>query len=290
MALALSCQWRFSCDAVVTPFAVSVRGNHVRLLVLGTSSTSGWGLADTNRAWPWLAEAELPDLLGEPVEMEHVRVFPTGPKAVPMAMAAVERFQPDTVVFSFGAYPCAVRTVSEKIRQTLGPRAYGWFRRAEKRFDRVLGSSAQKPRRVNTWLRWVGRHTIGAAPMASFEEVTGIQSEILQGLSKLEHALVIVYAEPYITKWASQGDPSANFVLDRDRELIHSIARKHHFLIAECKQEYLTAPDPDALFLSDALHKSELGHRIQADCLYRTLACEPSPYAERMVAAAGAKG
>lgn len=228
-------------------------------------------------------------MLGELVEMEHVRVFPTGPKAVPMAMAAVERFQPDTVVFSFGAYPCAVATVSEKIRQKLGPRAYRWFRRAEIRFDSATRSSAQQPRRVNRWLRWAGRHTIGVAPMASFEEVTGIQSEILQGLSKLEHALVVVYCEPYITKWASQGDPGANFVLERDRELMHGIARKHHFLIAECKREFLDAPDPDALFLSDALHKSELGHRIQADCLYRALAQEPSPYAERL-AGSGAAG
>ncbi len=254
----------------------------MRLLVLGTSSTSGLGLPDTKKAWPWLAEAELPARLGEPVEMEHIRVFPTGPKAVPMAMAAVERFHPDTVVFSFGAYPCAVATVSEKIRQKLGPRAYSWFRRAEKRFDSVLGSTAQKPRRLNSWLRWVGRHTIGAAPMASFEEVTGIQTEILQGLSKLEHALVVVYCEPYITKWASQGDANANFILEQDRDLMHGLARKHHFLIAECKQEFLSAPDPDALFLSDALHKSETGHRIQADCFYRALGTAPSPYAGRM--------
>lgn len=262
----------------------------MRLLVLGTSSTSGWGLPDPRKAWPWLAEAELPAILGEPVEMEHVRVFPIGPRAVPMAMEAVERFKPDTVVFSFGAYPCAVSTVSEKLRQRLGPRAYGWFRRAEKKFDAVLGSTAQRPRRVNSWVRWVARRTIGAAPMASFEEVTGIQTEILQGLSKLEHAVVVVYAEPYITKWASQGDPKANEVLDRDREMMHALARKHHFLIAECKQEFLGAPDPDAMFLSDALHKSELGHRVQADCLYRALAASPSPFAERFAAVAGAAG
>ena len=227
-------------------------------------------------------------MLDEPVEMEHIRVFPTGPRAVPMAMAAVERFQPDTVVFSFGAYPCAVTSVSERIRQRLGPRAYSWFRRAERRFDRVLGSTAQKPRRLNTWLRWLGRRTIGASPMASYEEVTGIQSEILLGLSKLEHAVVVVYCEPYITKWASQGDSNANFVLEQDRELMHGLARKHHFLIAECKAEFLAAPDPDGLFLSDALHKSERGHRIQADCFYRALASEPSPYAERMAGAPAA--
>ena len=262
----------------------------MRLLILGTSSTSGWGLSDPRKAWPWLAEAELPAILGEPVEMEHVRVFPVGPRAVPMAMEAVERFMPDTVVFSFGAYPCAVATVSEKLRQRLGPRAYGWFRKAERKFDSVLGSTAQKPRRLNSWARRVARRTIGAAPLASFEEVTGIQTEILQALSKLEHAVVVVYAEPYITKWASQGDPKANEVLDRDREMMHALARRHHFLIAECKREFLDAPDPDAMFLSDALHKSELGHRVQADCLYRALAAAPSPFAERFEAAAGAAG
>ncbi|MEO8541572.1 MAG: hypothetical protein ABI577_17655 [bacterium] len=257
----------------------------MRLLILGTSSTSGQGLPDTSKAWPWLAEAELPAMLGEPVELEHIRLFPIGPKAVPMAKAAIERANADVIVFSFGAYPCAVATVSAKLGKRFGPKAQRWFRTAETKFDERTGSTTLKPRRMNNWVRAFGRKVIGIAPLASFEEVTGIQKEIVQALSQLEHTVVAVYCEPFITRGASWGSPGANDVLERDRELISGLARRHHFLIADCRPEYFAAPNIDDLFLKDALHKSEAGHRLQADAFYRCLAAADSPYAKTMARA-----
>lgn len=43
----------------------------VRILIYGHSDTFGVALADRSRAWPNLVQAELPALIGRPVEVTH---------------------------------------------------------------------------------------------------------------------------------------------------------------------------------------------------------------------------
>jgi hypothetical protein len=221
-------------------------------------------------AWPWLVGRELSEAIGEPVEVEHLRIVPAGPRPVPMAMAKVDSFEPDVVVFSFGAVLCAVATVSDRVRQVFGHRAYSIFRRAEMRFDAVTGNTAVKPTRIARWARWVGRRTIGVATVASYEEVTRVEREIMQELARREGILVVVACEPDLPSAVVRDNPEGNKILRRLRAEMEAEGRSHHFLIADYTPRF-DVPDRDDLYLEDAMHKSVRGHRAQADVVLGVL-------------------
>jgi len=251
----------------------------LRLLVLGTSSSAGVGHREPEAvAWPWLVGQELSDAIGEPVEVEHLRIVPVGPRPVPMAMEKVDSFEPDVVVFSFGAVLCAVATVSDRVRQLFGARAYNLFRKAEQKFDAVTGNTAVRPKRIARWARWLARHTIGVATVASYEEVTRVEREILQELARREGILVVVACEPDLPSAVVRDNPDGNRILGRLRAEMEAEGRSHHFLIADYTSRF-DIPDRDELYLSDAMHKSVRGHRAQADVVLETLLRAPSPYA-----------
>jgi hypothetical protein len=255
----------------------------VRLLVLGSSSSVGSGLARRDLAWPWLVARELPGSIDEPVDLAHEVIFPVGPAAVPRAKAAVERFHPDVVIYAYGAYPCAVETVALRVKQLLGERAFRMFRRAERRFDSTVGGSAAKRRRSGRWVRWLARRTIGVAPLTTFEELSGIQLEIVHWLSRFEGMVVIVSCEPDLPAGPDEVNTRANIILARDRDLVNGVAIGHHFLISDCRPGFAAVPDRDRLFQADAVHKTEAGHAIQAQSFLQTLLSAPSPYADRVV-------
>lgn len=255
----------------------------MRLLVLGSSSSVGSGLARRDLAWPWLVARELPGSIDEPVDLAHEVIFPVGPAAVPRAKAAVERFHPDVVIYAYGAYPCAVETVALRVKQLLGERAFRMFRRAERRFDSTVGGSAAKRRRSGRWVRWLARRTIGVAPLTTFEELSGIQLEIVHWLSRFEGMVVIVSCEPDLPAGPDEVNTRANIILARDRDLVNGVAIGHHFLISDCRPGFAAVPDRDRLFQADAVHKTEAGHAIQAQSFLQTLLSAPSPYADRVV-------
>jgi hypothetical protein len=68
------------------------------MLVIGSSDTAGTSLPDPSVA------RELGEAIGEAVEVIDLPVFHQGPKAVPRVTGALDRHQPDLVVFAFGAY------------------------------------------------------------------------------------------------------------------------------------------------------------------------------------------
>lgn len=251
----------------------------MRVLVLGTSSSAGVGHADPDAvAWPWLVGAGLSLATGEPVEVQHLRLVPVGPRPVPLAMERVDSFHPDVVVFSFGAVLCAVATVSDRVRQIFGARVYDLFRRAEVRFDAVTGNTAVRPRRVARMARWAGRHTIGVATVASYDEVARVQREILHELSRREGLVVVVACEPDLPSAVVRDNPDGNRILARLRAELEAVGAAHHFLIADYTPLF-DVPHRDDFYLDDAMHKSVSGHRAQADVVLGTLLSAPSPLA-----------
>ena len=251
----------------------------MRLLVLGSSSSAGVGHAHPEAVgWPWLTAQDIGHALGEPVEIEHLRVVPVGPRAVPMAMQKVDAFEPEVVVFSFGAFLCCVATVSDRVRQVFGHRVYSVFRKAEVRFDSVTGNTAMKPRRVAHWARWIGRHTIGVATVATYEEVSGVAAEMLHRLSQREGLVVVVACEPNLPTAVVRDNPDGNRILTRLRLEMEAVGREHRFLIADYTSRF-AVPDRDKFYMDDAVHKSVAGHRAQADTIVETILTAPSPYA-----------
>lgn len=234
----------------------------MRICVLGTSSSAGTGLP-REVAWPWLSARELAAERGAAIEMEHVTLFPAGPRAVPFAMSKVEELDPDLVVFAFGSYPCAIATVGQRIKRRYGQRAFNAYHRLELKLTARPGNTVANPTRMNRWGRWLVRRVIGAETINSLDDVSAILSDVLHQLSRREGTHVLVFSEPDWPKALERDSKDANNILRELRRRMQSVAKEHRFPYVDCTPRF-DVPDRDALYLSDAVHKSPAGHRIQA--------------------------
>ena len=260
----------------------------MQLLVIGSSDTTGITLADPSLAWPNAVGAQLSKLLGEPVDVANVPVVPVGPKAVPRVEAALERHQPDIVVFSFGAYHFIVGTVGNRVRRRYGERAYKLFRKLEVRFESKTENKEGGPARLNRAGRWLARHTIGTEPLSTKEEVTRIETDIMRLLSQQEHLTVVIMLAPPLADSLSRENKGANHRLAVHRDAMNDFARGLHFLIADCVPGFEAAAARDRLRHSDGVHKGPAGHIIQTEAIMKALLEPPSPFAVAQAAGATA--
>jgi len=258
----------------------------VKMLVIGSSDTAGTSLPDPSVAWPNLVARELGEAIGEAVEVIDLPVFHQGPKAVPRVTGALDRHQPDLVVFAFGAYAFIVGTVGHRVRRRYGERVYRLFRRLETRFEGQTANVEGKPARLNHAGRWLARRIIGAEAPATREEVTAIQSEIMRELARREGLTVAMLFAPPVAPAVDRENRGANRKLAEHRSRMTALGRSHHFLIADVMPGFAAATG-GALRHSDGVHKGPAGHRIQADALMAALLAPPSPYAPTPTATAG---
>jgi hypothetical protein len=268
----------------VRVFALEIMGEpSLRICVLGTSSSAGSGLP-REVAWPWLGAAELGLERAGLIEMEHVTLFPVGARAVSFAMAKVEELDPDLVVFAFGSYPCAIATVGQRIKRRYGERAFKAYHRLELKLAARPGNTVANPTRMNRWGRWLVRRVIGAETINSLDDVSGILSDALHQLSRREGTHVLVFSEPDWPKALERDSKDANNILRGLRDRMQAVAKEHRFPYVDCTARF-DVPDRDALYLSDAVHKSVAGHRIQADVFLEAMRQHfPATNAERVSA------
>ncbi len=254
------------------------------MLVIGSSDTTGSSLGDPSQAWPQLVGRELGAVVDEPVDVVNLPVVPVGPKAVPRVQDALQKNPPDLVVFSFGAYHFIVATVGQRVRRRYGERAYRLFRKVEIRFERKTASAEGAPARMNHMGRWLARRIIGAEPLSTEEEVTGIQLEIMRQLAQREGLTVVVLYAPPLATSIDRENKNANKRLAEHREYMTGAGRDHHFLVADCVPGFEAANEQGPLRHSDGVHKSASGHRIQADAIMSVLLSPPSPFAPPVAA------
>ncbi len=247
----------------------------LRLLVIGSSDTSGSSLADPSQAWPWLVADRLSNITGEAVDVVNLPVVPVGPKAVPRVEKALAENQPDLVVFSFGAYHFIVATVGQRVRRRYGERAYRAFRKLELLFERRT-ARLDSPSRLNYAGRWLARRVIGAEPMSTRDEVTAIHLEIMRQLAQREGVIVVIQLAPPLGESLERENRGANQKLAEYRTYMNGVGRNHHFLIADCVPGFESARGSRH---SDGVHKSASGHLIQADAVMSALLNPPSPLA-----------
>ena len=239
----------------------------MRVLVIGSSSSAGTGLADQSLAWPWLLKAELPAIVGEPVDLEHRIVFPVGPRALPLAFLAVDETEPDLVIHSFGCFPCIIGTVGTRVRKRYGARAFRAFRKFNLLFEGNTARTDGRPARLNHVGRWLVRHVIGTETLATYDEVFGVHSTIQHRLSQREGILLVSMCEPDLSGRLVKENRGALAILRRFRNEMEAVARGHRFIVADCGDGFDAHPERESLFLSDGLHKSVAGQRIQADAI-----------------------
>ncbi|MGE3422426.1 MAG: hypothetical protein AB7N24_10300 [Dehalococcoidia bacterium] len=249
----------------------------MRMLVIGSSDTSGITLANPGDAWPNLVGGQLSAAIGEEVEVENLPLVPSGPKALPRVEKALEKHDPDLVVFSFGGYHFLVGTVGNRVRRRYGDRAYKFFRKLEVRFESKTENKAGGSARLNRAGRWLARHVIGAEPLSTREEVTSVELEVMRTLSQRENLTVVILYAPPLAESLSRENHNANAILDDHREEMNAHGRSFHFLIADCVPGFEAARAD--LRHSDGVHKGPAGHRIQAASIMKALLEAPSPYA-----------
>ena len=107
----------------------------------------------------------------------------------------------------------------------------------------------------------------------------GIQTAIVNMLAQREGTTTVMLGAPDVPEALVRENPKANILLGEHREYMTALARSHHFLIADCVQEFRDAPVRERLSTSDSIHKSADGHRIQADAIMKVLLSPPSPFA-----------
>lgn len=251
----------------------------MRMLVIGSSDTSGLGLPDRSQAWPQIVGREAGAVIGEPIEVIDLPMVHVGPKAVPRVEAALQKHQPDLVIFSFGPYHFIVATVGQRIRRRYGERVYSLFRALETRFERRTANAHGRPARINHAGRKLARGLIGAEPLSTREEVTRIQTEVMRVLARREGLPVVVLHAPPVGPNVERENKGANKLLAEHREHMNSVGRSHRFLIADCFPGFEAAHARDSLRHSDGVHKGPTGHRIQADAVITALFSPPSPFA-----------
>ncbi|MBI5948175.1 MAG: hypothetical protein HY875_08560 [Chloroflexi bacterium] len=257
----------------------------MRICVIGNSATAGVGLPDQSLAWPWLAASQLSAAIGEPVDVRHILFAPMGGRAAGFALSKVEETDPDIVVIAVGSYVCAIGTVAERVRQRFGERAYRAFRRTELWFESRTGNRRDTFGRLNRAGRWLSRRVIGTATITTIDDVVNVFSELLRLLAQREGLHVVALAEPQWPKRIARENPGSAEALDTVMKRVHVAVDRHRFLWADSGPSYDAAPDREALYLPDGVHKTVEGLRIQANLVVQALIGHGGPYADRVQAA-----
>jgi hypothetical protein len=243
----------------------------VKLCVLGNSASSGNGLAEKAQAWPWIAGRQIEERLGEPVEVTHVSVVASGPRAAGYALGKMEAADPDMVVVVIGTYLCCIATVSEAVRHRFGNRVHGWYLRAERWFDARTRTAPGLAGTANRTGRAFLRKILGTRTYATPDDVSAVFEEILRGVAQREGTTVVVFAEPSWPQATDEANPGAIRTWREVTRRAQEVASSHHLLWAETGPAYARVPDRDSLYQPDGVHKTIEGQRVQAGALLEVL-------------------
>lgn len=243
----------------------------MKVVVLGNSATAGDGLEDRSLAWPFVSGRVLQQALGVPLEIDNVTVFAKGPRAAGYALSKVEAANPDIVIVSLGAYLCSVRVVAEQVRHLFGDRAARQYLRLERRFDRKTATGSAAGMKANRAARSLIHRIIGARPTATVDEVVAVWEEVLHRLARIEGTQTIVFTDPRWPAQVAAANKGAQSAQDELFRRVKLIADSHRFPWSAAEDAFALAPDRDALYLHDGVHKSIEGHRVQAQALLEVL-------------------
>lgn len=258
----------------------------MKLFVLGNSASAGNGLGDQGQAWPWLIGRELEGRLGQPVDVTHVGVVASGPRAADYALTRVEAADPDMVIVVIGTYLCCIGTVSEQVRHRFGNRVHRWYLKVERRFDARTRTAPGVPGKVNRAGRSLLRRSIGTRPYATVDDVSEVFGDILRRLAQREGTTVVAFAEPSWPVATDAANPGAIRSWGEVTRRVRQVAADHHLLWAETDSAYARVPDRDSLYQPDGVHKTIEGMRVQANALLDVL-LDPS---RELVPQTGAAG
>jgi hypothetical protein len=162
-------------------------------LILGQSNSAGAQLADPARAWPNLVLTSLPSLLGTPVTGVFRSFYARAPRAAEYLERELARHRPDIVILTLTPFAFLVPMVGPGVRKRYGNRLGDIYERLEARFNRATRDGGQASTAANRLARRLAHLLLGAAPVASFEEVIEGTSVALRRLAREEDLQVIAF-------------------------------------------------------------------------------------------------
>jgi len=203
------------------------------------------------------------------VDIEHLILSPVGSRPADKALTGVEESDADCVIVLVGSYACAVKTVYERVRRRFGKRAAGRFRVFEHRFERSLGTGANGDHRtrLNDVARRVLRRIAGSEAPATVAEVVATYSDVLRRLASREGCDVLVFPEPNWTVVVERANPGANRIFGEVRSAVKEVTDEHRLLWVDPNPAFAAAPDQEALYMADGVHKTAEAHRMQAEIM-----------------------
>lgn len=244
----------------------------MRCLVLGHSGTTGFGLDSSEQTWPCLF-LELMNGAGEVVwSVSTVPLHPVGERAIDYVLRKIDEVEPDLVILSLNAYPCAVPVVSASVRHRFGKRAERLYARVERRIERHSakpGSSAATHEGARKW----ARRALGTRTMASVAEVAFVYAEILRRLAHLEEVQVTVLAEALFGDSVRARVPGLERRVTELQARVRPVAEEHRFLWCDAT-DWLVGPAAGSYWHADGVHLSARGNARYAEMLANSLDSE----------------
>jgi lysophospholipase L1-like esterase len=245
------------------------------LLVLGESDSAGQGLADTSDAWPNQVRLGLTALTGREIRLVHRQLAIHPPNAVEFAMKCVAESRADLVILPLSTHSFSIQRVSLKARDRFGVRGERFCARLEARFRRIpgIGRAGSLPDRAG---RALGRLVIGARPYATYENTSAAYKEIIRRLAAAESLGVLVTGATCQGRALQDLDPSLTGMTARFNAAMRPVALQHRFAWLDREAVFVAAPNREAAYQPDGIHKSPYGHALLGQAMAGAMADLPA--------------
>ena len=243
----------------------------VRVLVLGTSGSSGLGLREKDTAWPLRLAERTEHFLG-PIELVNRIYSPNGPGALAFADRLLREHRPEIVITSSASYPFLVADVSHSVRNRFGERAEALFDGAERGFRRVAGASGPAGRASEAIAKRAARRVLGTAGLLSEELATDIWLSTFDRLAREETAAIFTLEPTEPTARFVEEYPTSLATHRRFSTRLKERGAKHHFTWIDVEPAFCALPGGrETCFDDDWVHKNPLGQTTTLESVVAAL-------------------
>ncbi len=242
----------------------------MRYFVLGNSGSDGQGLRSADEAWPNLLAHALTLQQGSTVSVTGVRLWPSGQRAVQIALEKVREASPDVVILSVNAFPCVVPVVAESVRKRFGERAARLYGRAERRFNARTTGGGGLGTGIHSRTQRLAHRLLGARPYLTVDEAGRVYAEVLHGLAREEGLEVVALVEARFSEENQRRYPRLLAAIERLHGIVLPAAEAHRFRWLDIEPAFRST-GREGLWMPDGVHLTAAGNRVYAAFLSREL-------------------
>jgi hypothetical protein len=229
----------------------------VKVLVFGSSDTTGEAFGRPEQSWPRLVCDRIAEETGAEIDLVQRETFAWLPSAGNWAESMLDRYRPDLVFIWLGTHAYAMSLVSEAVRRRWGERPAEWVTRIESsmRPGPVAGGLRGK---VYLGAKLGARRVLGADRYCSPEQAAEGYAAVIRAAAQSECDIVTVlaarnYYEDGMTGLYYRFAAAVRPAVDQHRALWVSSERA------------LRGQDRRNLFMVNGMHKTPEAHRWIAE-------------------------